>query len=87
MSILTRMLTDDELAAAGIEPAPIAHETFIHVFAVHEGELEIVDEGDTVSPADDDTPPAPKRITPAVVVWGLTYSATIGALFAAAVTR
>ena len=87
MSILTRLLTDDELAAAGIEPAPIAHETFIQVFAVHDGELEIVDEGDTVSPADDDTPPAPKRIGPVVWAWAITTGVAFGAItYAAAVS-
>ncbi len=37
MSSLTRPLTDKELAAAGIEPAPLAHETFTQVFAVRDG--------------------------------------------------
>lgn len=82
MSILTRPLTDDELAAAGIEPAPIAHETFTQVFAVQDGELEIVTE-DT----DDEAPPAPTRIGPAVWAWGITFGAAIGTLaYAAAVT-
>ncbi|MDV2475122.1 hypothetical protein F8M49_21165 [Rhodococcus zopfii] len=84
MSSLTRPLTDKELAAAGIEPAPIAHETFTQVFAVHDGELEVVAEDNDDA---EDAPPASKRITPVVAIWCLTYSSAIGALIAAAVTR
>ncbi|MFD6677536.1 hypothetical protein ACFWDA_24645 [Rhodococcus zopfii] len=83
MSSLTRPLTDDELSAAGIEPAPIAHETFTQVFAVQDGELEIVTE-DT---GNDEAPPEPTRIGPAVWAWGITFGAAIGTLaYAAAVT-
>lgn len=81
MSILTRPLTDQELADAGIEPAPIAHEAFTQVFAVQDGELEIVDE------SDEDTPPAPKRIGPVVWAWAITTGVAFGAItYAAAVS-
>ncbi|MBH0123657.1 hypothetical protein ACWDUD_01420 [Rhodococcus sp. NPDC003382] len=79
MSILTRPLTDAELKAAGIEPAPIAHETFTQVFAVHDGELEIVDED-----KGDDTPPGPARIGLAVWAWAITFGGAVGALIFAA---
>ncbi|MGX6513290.1 hypothetical protein [Rhodococcus sp. SJ-2] len=78
MSILTRPLTDAELEAAGIEPAPVAHETFTQMFAVDRGELEIVDD------PEDDIPPKPKRISPAVWAWLVTMGAASGALLYAA---
>ncbi|MCD5419737.1 MULTISPECIES: hypothetical protein [Rhodococcus] len=67
MSILNRPLTEQELASAGIEPAPIAHETFTQIFAVKEGELEVLDpfsakpvESESESDEhDEDTPPTP----------------------------
>lgn len=77
MSILTRPLTDAELEAAGIEPAPVAHETFTQVFAVDRGELDVIEE-------DDDTPPKAQRIGLAVWAWGITFGAAIGALTYAA---
>lgn len=79
MSILTRPLTEPELEAAGIEPAVIAHETFTQVFAVDRGELEIVDE-----PEDEEIPPKPSRISPAVWAWGITMGAAFGGVLYAA---
>lgn len=63
MSELTRPLTDEQLAAAGIEPAPIAREAFVQVFAVDRGELTVVDEApyatfDDPEVLDADTPPS-----------------------------
>ncbi|UPK64949.1 hypothetical protein MYP14_06245 [Rhodococcus pyridinivorans] len=91
MSILNRPLTEQELADAGIEPAPIAHETFTQIFAVHDGQLEVLDpfaatpieaESDESDRSDgeDDTPPKPMGLTPAVVAWIATYGGTIGTL-------
>ncbi|MCZ4649455.1 hypothetical protein O4106_21780 [Rhodococcus pyridinivorans] len=94
MSILNRPLTEQELAEAGIEPAPIAHETFTQIFAVKEGQLEILDSAtatrvdaapgqsveDQDAGSDEDTPPNPMRLTPAVVAWIATYGGTIGTL-------
>ncbi|TCN51839.1 hypothetical protein EV641_109230 [Rhodococcus sp. SMB37] len=73
MSILTRPLTEHELEAAGIEPAPVVHETFTQMFTVDRGELEIVDDTE-----EDDIPPKPMRIGLAVWVWGLTMGAAFG---------
>lgn len=89
MSILNRPLTEQELASAGIEPAPIAHETFTQIFVVREGELEVLDpfsatpvevESYEHDEHDEDTPPKPMRLTPAVVVWLGTYAGVIGAI-------
>ncbi|MCK8674289.1 hypothetical protein M1M07_24645 [Rhodococcus sp. HM1] len=84
MSILTRPLTDAELKSAGIEPAPIAHETFTQVFAVHDGELEIVDQATDEVVEDDETPPPPTRIGLAVWAWAITFGGAVGALVYAA---
>lgn len=75
MSILTRPLTEHELEAAGLEPAPVAHETFTQMFAVDRGELEVVDE------PEDDEAPKPTRISPAIWVWAVTTGAAFGSLF------
>lgn len=90
MSILNRPLTEQELAAAGIEPAPIAHETFTQLFAVDRGQLEILDAFSTPL-ADgeqdeeyEDTPPKFASVTPAVWGWAITMGAAAGALFYAA---
>ncbi len=89
MSILTRPLSEQELADAGIEPAPIAHETFSQLFAVDRGELEVLDPF-SASPAegqqiDDGTPPAPQRVGPAVWAWGVTMGAATGLIAYASV--
>ncbi|MCB8909023.1 hypothetical protein KUG88_02585 [Rhodococcus rhodochrous] len=95
MSILNRPLTEQELAAAGIEPAPIAHETFTQIFAVKEGQLEVLDPfaatpigaesdqsyEDGKDGEDDDTPPKPKRVWPAVSLWVITLGSAAGAVF------
>lgn len=111
MSILTRKLTERELAAVENESTPVAQETFSQIFSVDHGQLEVLDpfsatpvetesdeyneqadalyaEGercddadrDVQSDADEDTPPNPMRLTPAVVAWIATYGGTIGAL-------
>lgn len=78
MSILTRKLTERELAAVENEPAPVAHETFTQIFAVDRGELEIVDE------TDEATAPTPKRVDLAVWAWVITMGSAAGALIYAA---
>jgi hypothetical protein len=92
MSILNRPLTEQELADAGIEPAPIAHETFTQLFAVDRGELTILDpfaaapatpaapEAEETDEADEAAPPKPKRTWPAVALWVGTLGSTAGAL-------
>lgn len=85
MSILTRKLPEHELTAVENESTPVAHETFSQIFSVDRGQLEVLDpfsvtpaEGE--SDADEDTPPKPMRLTPAVVAWIATFGGTIGAL-------
>ena len=81
MSILTRKLTEHELAAVENESTPVAHETFSQIFSVDRGQLEVLDPfSATPADEDDDTPPNPMRLTPAVVVWLGTYACVIGAL-------
>lgn len=86
MSILNRPLTEQELADVGIEPAPVAHETFTQLFAVDRGDLEVLDPF-ACSPAAahfaeaDDEAPKPARIGPAVWAWGITMGAAAGALY------
>ena len=78
MSILTRPLTERELAAVENEPAPVAHETFTQIFAVDLGDLEIVDE--------DTDAPQSTRIEPSVWAWIVSFGSVAGALaYAAAV--
>ncbi|WP_371053686.1 hypothetical protein [Rhodococcus gordoniae] len=81
MSILTRKLTERELAAVENEVAPVAHETFSQIFSVDRGELEVLDPF-SATPTDEvgETPPNPMRLTPAVVAWLATYGVTIGTL-------
>ncbi|MCD2116766.1 MULTISPECIES: hypothetical protein [Rhodococcus] len=110
MSILTRKLTEHELAAVENEATPVAHETFSQIFSVDRGQLEVLDpfsatiadegdeyneqadalyaegercadtDADAPSDEDDDTPPKPMGLTPAVVAWIATYGGTIGTL-------
>lgn len=88
MSILTRKLTEHELATVENEATPVADETFSQIFSVDRGALEVHD-AFSATPAEDqatedededDTPPKPMRLTPAVVVWMATYGGTIGTL-------
>lgn len=80
MSILTRPLTEHELAAVENEPAPVAHETFTQIFSVDLGDLEILDE-DTDTDA-----PQSTRIEPSVWAWIVSFGSVAGALaYAAAV--
>ncbi|KHJ74681.1 hypothetical protein [Rhodococcus sp. Chr-9] len=81
MSILTRKLTEHELAAVENESTPVAHETFSQIFSVDRGQLEVLDPFSATPPdEDDETPPSPMRLTPAVVAWIATYGGTIGTL-------
>ncbi|WP_068166212.1 hypothetical protein [Rhodococcus phenolicus] len=78
MSSLTRPLTDKELAAAGIEPAPLAHETFTQVFAVRDGELDILDEDADDIPEPETADARPSGTWFALMLAG-TFSIVIGA--------
>lgn len=85
MSILTRKLTERELAAVENESTPVAHEAFSQIFSVDRGQLEVLDPFSATpaeggSDEDEDTPPKPMRLTPAVVAWIATFGGTIGAL-------
>jgi hypothetical protein len=85
MSILSRNLTERELTAVENESTPVAQETFSQIFSVDRGQLEVLDpfsatpaEGE--SDEDDETPPKPMRLTPAVMAWIATFGGTIGTL-------